>query len=82
MTDGVQVVNPYETLRSHNSEYLYFGTDHHWTALGAYYTYTEFAAKKGITAHTLDQFQKLEIPGIPGNILREQQSGGGAENES
>ncbi len=68
MTDGVQVVNPYETLRSHNSEYLYFGTDHHWTALGAYYTYTEFAAKKGITAHTLDQFQKLEFPGFLGTF--------------
>ena len=68
MTDGVQVVNPYETLRSHNSEYLYFGTDHHWTALGAYYTYTEFAAKKGITPHSLDEFQKMEFPGFLGTF--------------
>ncbi len=68
MTDGVQVVNPYETLRSHNSEYLYFGTDHHWTALGAYYTYTEFAAKKGITPHTLDEFQTMEFPGFLGTF--------------
>ena len=25
----------YDTLRAHNSEYLYFRSDHHWTALGA-----------------------------------------------
>ncbi len=68
MTDGVQVVNPYETMRAHNSEYLYFGTDHHWTALGAYYAYTEFAAKKGITPHSLEDFQKKEFPGFLGTF--------------
>lgn len=68
MTDGVQVVNTYDTLRSHNSEYLYFGTDHHWTALGAYYAYTDFAAKKGITPHALDEFQTMEFPGFLGTF--------------
>lgn len=68
MTDGVQVVNPYDSLRAHNSEYLYFGTDHHWTALGAYYTYVEFAKVKGITPHTLDQFETLEFPGFYGTF--------------
>ncbi|MBS5215556.1 MAG: hypothetical protein KHY79_06960 [Clostridiales bacterium] len=68
MTDGVQFVNPYETMRAHNSEYLYFGTDHHWTALGAYYAYTEFAEKKGITPHSLDYFEKKEFPGFLGTF--------------
>ena len=28
-------------LIEHNDEYIYFRTDHHWTALGAYYYYVE-----------------------------------------
>lgn len=26
-------------LKAHNSEYIYYKTDHHWTTLGAYYAY-------------------------------------------
>ena len=33
---GVEFVNPYSALDAHRDEYLYFHTDHHWTALGAY----------------------------------------------
>ena len=28
-----------EVLRSHNDEYIYYRTDHHWTTLGSYYAY-------------------------------------------
>ena len=33
MLDETKKVNIYDTLMSHNDEYLYFRTDHHWTAL-------------------------------------------------
>jgi hypothetical protein len=36
------VTGIYENLRNHRTEYLYFRTDHHWTALGAYYAYEQF----------------------------------------
>ena len=37
----------------------YFRTDHHWTALGAYYGYCEFMRTKGDTTLSLDRFEKL-----------------------
>ena len=37
-----------EMLKAHKDEYLYYKTDHHWTTLGAYYAFTEYADKTGI----------------------------------
>ena len=36
---GVDTVNVWSTLAAHSSENIYYRTDHHWTSLGAYYTY-------------------------------------------
>ena len=47
MNDNVCKVNIFNTLIAHNDEYLYFRTDHHWTALGAYYGYEQFCAVAG-----------------------------------
>ncbi|MBR2481399.1 MAG: hypothetical protein IKB58_00900, partial [Oscillospiraceae bacterium] len=44
MSEQVQTVPVYAPLRAHRSEYIYFRTDHHWTALGAYYAYTKLAS--------------------------------------
>ena len=52
----VKTVNVYQTLKQHNNEYIYFHTDHHWTALGAYYAYCEFCRVKGIEPHKLSDF--------------------------
>ena len=53
----VKTVNVYGALKSHNDEYIYFKTDHHWTTLGAWYAYREFCAIKGMGYHSLDSFQ-------------------------
>ena len=47
MSADVVTVPIIDVLRSHNDEYLYFHSDHHWTARGAYYAYAEFAKKSG-----------------------------------
>ncbi len=39
MDERVVKVDTVSALLEHNSEYVYFRTDHHWTALGAYYSY-------------------------------------------
>lgn len=46
----------YETLAQHTDEYIYFRTDHHWTALGAYYSYAAWAGVKGIEANALESY--------------------------
>lgn len=50
MTDpAVNFVNTYDALAAHDTEYLFFRTDHHWTQRGAYYAYAEFAKSVGLT---------------------------------
>ncbi len=47
-TEDVIGVDTFDKLAHHRNEYLYFSSDHHWTALGAYYAYRAFAEKAGI----------------------------------
>jgi hypothetical protein len=65
---SVKQVSVYDELVRHNAEYLYFGTDHHWTALGAYYAYRQFAECKGVTPHELDDFTEESFPGFLGTF--------------
>lgn len=47
----------YNAERLHRKEYTYFRTDHHWTALGAYYAYEQFCIEKGITPIPLESYE-------------------------
>lgn len=66
MAEDIKTVEVFDTLRAHVDEYIYFHTDHHWTALGAYYAYTQYAAAAGLTPHTLEQFEQVEYPNFLG----------------
>lgn len=68
MNADVKPVPVYHALKQHNDEYIYFHTDHHWTALGAYYAYREFCSVKGITPHELSDFETYEFPGFKGTF--------------
>ena len=57
MNDNIVTVDAYSALRDHANEYIYFRTDHHWTALGAYYAYTQYCKATGFDPVPLDQFQ-------------------------
>src|SRR5699024_11136438 len=64
----VKRVDVFDELVRHNAEYLYYRTDHHWTALGAYYAYRVFAEQKGITPHELSEFEKRDYEGFLGTF--------------
>jgi hypothetical protein len=66
--DGVKKVSICNNLLSHHSEYLYFRTDHHWTALGAYYAYEVFCAAKGIKATPLSSYTAVNFDGFLGTF--------------
>ena len=68
LNPSIKTVETYKQLRNHNSEYLYFKTDHHWTALGAYYVYRSFCEVKGITPHELKDYEKKEFPDFLGSF--------------
>lgn len=43
-------------LGAHADEYLYYRTDHHWTALGAYYAYRAWAQASGHEVRALSDY--------------------------
>lgn len=51
-TLALPLVNPLTTLNEHQSEYLYYKTDHHWTTLGAMYAYQDLMNEWGIEPET------------------------------
>lgn len=69
MSDSVKKVDIYDTLRSHRDEYIYFRTDHHWTALGAYYAYQDYCKARGVTpADLTSDFTQVDYPGFLGSF--------------
>lgn len=69
MNDQVKKVYAYNNLMAHRDEYLYYRTDHHWTALGAYYTYEMFCAQKGIAPTPLSAYQTRTYDGFLGSLF-------------
>ncbi len=54
LSPGIKAVNAYDEIAAHRNQYIYFGTDHHWTGLGAYWAYVGFCKSAGITPIALD----------------------------
>lgn len=71
MNSKVNTVDTLPYLISHNTEYLYYRTDHHWTARGAYYAYQAFCATKGIAATPLEDYRRLQFDGFLGTLYSE-----------
>ena len=71
LSKDVVSVDTLPYLIAHNNEYLYFRTDHHWTARGAYYAYQAFCAKKGIEHTELNEYRSLKFEGFLGTLYAE-----------
>ena len=61
----------YDMMRSHRGEYIYFRTDHHWTALGCYYAFADICPTLGKTAPMLSEYQMVDFPGFLGSFYRD-----------
>ena len=61
----------YDALLAHRTEYIYFRTDHHWTATGAYYAYEQFCKAKGITPTPISSYKVDEYDGFLGTFYRD-----------
>lgn len=71
MDSTVHYVPLNDALMRHRTEYVYFRTDHHWTALGAYYAYRAFCAEKGIAPHELNEYEQDSFEGFLGSFYRD-----------
>ena len=68
MNVDVITVDAFSALEKHKDEDIYFRTDHHWTALGAYYAYTAFCETVGLEPVKLDQFRTGSYEGFVGSM--------------
>lgn len=70
LSDKVKSVRCYDVLKQHIDEYIYFRTDHHWTALGAYYAAEQFAKAAGVPFKELNKenFDEKVIEGFVGSL--------------
>lgn len=68
MDDKVVTIDAFTALKNHSDEYLYFRTDHHWTALGAYYTYSQLMKEKGVTPTSLGKYETMVFDNFIGTL--------------
>ena len=56
----IQAVDVSKTLRNHSEEEIYYRTDSHWTTVGAYYAYREFAQEIGLNTAD-DKYEAMPV---------------------
>lgn len=68
LSDRVTPIDCYNNLAEHCNEYIFYGTDHHWTALGAYYGYEAFCETVGLTPMDITKSEKSSVSGFLGSL--------------
>lgn len=68
LNPGVYFADVMGEMNQHYNEYLWYGSDHHWTGLGAYYGYVAFCKAAGITPVPLNSMEKKERKGFLGTL--------------
>lgn len=63
-------VDAYSELAKHKDDYIFFRTDHHWTARGAYYGYKAFIDSVGLDPVLLSDLESDYIPDFLGSLLK------------
>lgn len=63
LTSGAKGVKVYEKLEENKDEYIYFRSDTHWTARGAYSAYLAFCESAGFAPVSLDSMERRVVPG-------------------
>lgn len=83
MPERITPVNVYDVLKENMDEYIYYRTDHHWTARGAFYGYTAFmdTLKENDPDNadmyrpvTMEEFPKHRVDGFLGYLYKQAQT--------
>lgn len=70
VSKDVITIDAYSSLEKETDEYIYFRTDHHWTARGAYQGYLAFCEKSGNTPVKLDELETGKIEDFVGSLYK------------
>lgn len=68
LNPGVYFADILGEMNQHYNEYLWYGSDHHWTGLGAYYGYVAFCKAAGFTPVPLENMEKKVKSGFLGSL--------------
>ena len=60
LNKNIKMINAYKALENHKDEYIYYKTDHHWTTLGAYYTFLEAANTMKLDT-SKNKYEKMRV---------------------
>ncbi|MDD4125065.1 MAG: DHHW family protein [Eubacteriales bacterium] len=66
--DSVVYVDVYGALAAHTDEDIFFRTEHHWAALGAYYAAKEFARMAGVDFPDISEYEEHIKTGFVGSL--------------
>ena len=69
----VKRVDAYSEIEKQKDDYLYFRTDHHWTARGAYAAYLAFCRSAGLEPVALSDMERHQIDGFLGTYYSQTQ---------
>lgn len=58
---GATVADVFSVLSEHGAEEIFYGTDHHWTTLGAFYGYQAFAEALELPLPELSQYERSVV---------------------
>lgn len=61
VTENENLLDLGNILKQHREEYIYYKTDHHWTTLGAYYSYRELIKKLGKLPYDIEHFNSKKV---------------------
>ena len=76
----IKWIDVYDTLSAHKDEYIYYRTDHHWSTLGAYYAYEQFAKTAGFEPLPISQMEKRTLNNFLGTLYSQTQNSRMAAN--
>jgi hypothetical protein len=74
LDSDINFIDVHNAMSQHTDEYIYLNTDHHWTALGAYYAYCKFAEEMNLPTFDLTSSEKVIVEDFLGSIYTMTQS--------
>ncbi len=70
MNKNIVTIDAYSRLEKGTKEYIYFRTDHHWTARGAYLGYLAFCEASKNEPVPIDELETGKIEGFVGSLYK------------
>ncbi len=75
MSKNIVKIDAYSRLEEKDKEYIYFRTDHHWTARGAYLGYLAFCEVSGNEPVDINELETGKIEDFVGSLYKASNAG-------